>query len=177
MTTFTLMQLQEEMKPWVKHNFGDRPASQPLQGITEELGELMESFFHENPDDVGDALADCAIFLADYCNAAGVSMVAVQQESDIQEAIREHVWTGTQLDAAMLLYVLGKLNHHNLKKEQGIRKGEDHDIGILCRLAGVLNFLRACCRLFDGVTLEDLVEKTWSKVKQRDWKKNATTGA
>ena len=38
--TFSLQQLQEEQVPWVKHNFGDRAAYQPLLGMTEELGEF-----------------------------------------------------------------------------------------------------------------------------------------
>lgn len=173
--TFSLAQLQEEMKPWVLHNFGERPASQPLRGITEELGELMVAYADNKQEEVMDGLADCAIFMADYCNAAEISMVQVLRDAEYF-ARNGHRWVGGSIDAASLLVVLGKLNHHDLKKEQGIRKSEDHIGGTLTSLANILNFLRACCLPFKDVTLEDLVEKTWAKVKLRDWKKNAVTG-
>lgn len=38
-----LRKLQEEQKPWVKHNFGDRPSWMPLLGAVEELGELAHA--------------------------------------------------------------------------------------------------------------------------------------
>lgn len=80
MTDFTFKQLQEEQRPWVKHNFGDRPAWQPLLGAVEELGELAHAHLKEvqgirmTEDHVGnaqDAVADVVVYLADYCSARG----------------------------------------------------------------------------------------------------------
>lgn len=78
-----LRQLQEEMKPWVKHNFGDRPAWQPLLGAVEELGELAHAHLkqeqgirtNENHEEAAkDAVADTIIYLADYCNCRGFDL-------------------------------------------------------------------------------------------------------
>lgn len=82
-----LKKLQEEQMQWVKHNFGDRPAWQPLMGITEEFGELAEaigwlnhSFLKYNQrirreenhiENMKDAVGDIVIYLADFCTAMG----------------------------------------------------------------------------------------------------------
>ncbi len=36
--TFNLRQLQEEQRPWVLKNFGERPTWMPLMGMCEEAG-------------------------------------------------------------------------------------------------------------------------------------------
>ena len=72
-----LNELQETMKPWVKHNFGDRPSHQPLLGVAEEVGELCHAHLkqeqgirvNEDQENAGrDAVGDILIYLADYCN-------------------------------------------------------------------------------------------------------------
>ena len=91
MRDLTLRQLQEELAPWVKHNFGDRPAYWSLLGAVEELGELAHAHLKEeqgirtNEDHIAnakDAIADIVIFLSDYCLARGF---------DFQECI-ETAW-------------------------------------------------------------------------------------
>jgi NTP pyrophosphatase (non-canonical NTP hydrolase) len=78
-----LKKIQEEQKPWVKHNFGDRPTWMPLLGIMEELGELAHSFLKdaqgirmsENHDaGMKDAVADIVIFLCDFCSGQGYDL-------------------------------------------------------------------------------------------------------
>lgn len=169
---FTLSQLQDEMKPWVLHNFGERPSSQPLRGIVEEIGELMQALEQNDLEAAQDGVADCMIFMADYCNASRYSIAR------LSTVVRgTPPWSGDHLDdAPQLLQVLGRLNHHDLKKEQGIRKGEDHDQGIMDALAQIAGFLATLCSMRGWPSIETLVEKTWSKVKLRDWKKNAVTG-
>ncbi|KKL69661.1 hypothetical protein LCGC14_2112650, partial [marine sediment metagenome] len=98
--TFTLRQLQEEQRPWVQHNFGDRPDWMPLLGVMEELGELA---------------------------------------------------------------------HAHIKQAQGIRTREDHDANGQDAVADVVIFLADYCSA-RGWDLHDCVERTWAKVKQRDWK-------
>lgn len=170
---FTLTKLQEEMKPWVQHNFGDRPASQPLRGIIEELGEIFEAWDNDCEDEVlADGVADCIIFMADYCNTRGYSL-------DEIDGNRLGSWHSIHI-ASDLLQLIGKLAHHDLKLEQGIRKNEDHEREIKFFLSAILDFLEY---VVNGLDLDatfdtylDLVEETWNKVKKRDWKKNAVTG-
>ena len=109
-TDGTLRVLQAEQVSWVKHNFGDRPAWQPLLGLMEEIGELTEatggnqhitelvrvlgrlahadlkSFqgIRTNEDHdakAKDAVADIVIFLADYCSARGWDMEDIVQST------------------------------------------------------------------------------------------------
>ncbi len=67
----TLRKLQEEQKPWVIHNFGDRPSWMPLLGLMEELGELAHAHLKEaqgirleenHIENAKDAVADIVIF-------------------------------------------------------------------------------------------------------------------
>ena len=78
-----LKTLQEELKPWVLHNFGTRPAYHPLLGAVEEIGELAHAHLkqeqgirtdEDHDEKAKDAVADAIIYLADYCNCRGFDM-------------------------------------------------------------------------------------------------------
>lgn len=77
--------IQDQMKPWLEHNFGNRPAWQPLVGLMEELGELSHAFLkreqgihtNENHDEaIRDAVADILIYLMDFCNTEGINLAS-----------------------------------------------------------------------------------------------------
>jgi len=80
----SLHDLQDDLRPWVLRNFGERPTWQPLLGAVEELGELAHAHLKETQGIRGtaaeheeaakDAVADTIIYLADYCNARGWDM-------------------------------------------------------------------------------------------------------
>lgn len=80
----TLRRVQQEQKPWVKHNFGSRPPWMPVMGIGEEVGELMHSCLkkaqgikgtpEEHDADMRDALADIIIFCCDAASALGIDL-------------------------------------------------------------------------------------------------------
>lgn len=85
-----LRKLQDEQRPWVKHNFGARPSWMPLLGIMEELGELAHSHLkqaqgirsHEDHEAMAkDAVADIVIFLADYCSARDFDLESLVSET------------------------------------------------------------------------------------------------
>lgn len=88
----TFAKLQEEQRPWVKHNFPGRKPYFPLLGLMEELGELAHAHLKaeqgirgtkdELTEKAKDAIGDVIVFLADYCSA---------NEYDLQEIIEE-VW-------------------------------------------------------------------------------------
>lgn len=171
--TFTLRQLQEEQKPWVLRNFGDRPAWMPLMGICEELGELVSactpcaSRQTTDWDALRDAIGDTVIFAADYCTAMGWDLQELWDERDRAEMDHDE-------RVRHMLLCVSRLQHHYLKAAQGIRgTSSQHSVmgqawmsallWELARVAGDAEFLAA-------------VEKTWSRVKLRDWKKDAITG-
>lgn len=82
----SLTQLQEELKPWQLHNFGNRPSWMPLLGACEEIGELAHAHLKQAQGIRGtpeehiakkkDAVCDAIVFLADYCNAEGIDLEA-----------------------------------------------------------------------------------------------------
>ncbi len=91
-----LKRLQNEQRPWVKHNFGDRPSWHPLLGLVEEVGELCHAHLKQaqgirtNEDhelDKMDAIGDIVIYLADYCSAEGIDLQVVVEETwkDVKE--------------------------------------------------------------------------------------------
>lgn len=161
-----LRQMAAEMRPWVKHNFGDRAAWQPLLGIVEELGEYAEALEGGFRLEVAaakakDALADTMIFITDYCNCMGWDI------GDILNAAAPHM-ANTDIPVS-LARALGKLAHAYLKTAQGIRKGEDHDAAGRQALVYVVAHLLIRAKSFD---LVDETLKTWEVVRLRDWKKD-----
>lgn len=74
-----------------------------------------------------------------------------------------------------LMVAAGKINHHYLKRMQGIRLNEDHNAGLRDGVADLLIFLCDFCNA-ENIDLEKELVETWAKVRQRDWKKCAVTG-
>lgn len=161
--------LQQEQKPWVAHNFGDRPSWQPLLGIIEEQGEMFEAFASNSEPDMKDALADIAIFMCDFCSAMDFEMQPLYVSAvDMVSGPRPLVPIGIRT---------GNLAHSYLKKAQGIRGSVDeHNAAMRLALTGILAHMVVAAN-GRGWDLLMLAHDTWQKVKRRDWKANALTGA
>jgi NTP pyrophosphatase (non-canonical NTP hydrolase) len=106
MRMLTFKQLQDEQRPWVKHNFPGREAVDPLLGAVEELGELAhaqlkmrlgirgkESVHREH---AADAVADTIIFLSDYCSAMGFDLQQIME--DTWAEVKQRDWVKYPLD-------------------------------------------------------------------------------
>jgi NTP pyrophosphatase (non-canonical NTP hydrolase) len=84
---FSMRKIQREQGPWVKHNFGNRPAWMPLVGMMEELGELAHAFLKKSQKirkqdydaKMKDAIGDIVIFMSDFANS---------QNFDIEEIVQ-----------------------------------------------------------------------------------------
>ncbi len=169
---YVFSRLVREVGDWSRHNFGDQKgagALAPLAGIVEEIGELHIA---ESLDDVVDAYVDMTVFLADVCSRCGVRVF--------------NPLTGPEINSDVFdpSYTLGKLSHAVLKFHQGIRGAGPDDIR---KAAKTLLY-----EIIDGYYHDyaertgaphkkiphfcDQVERIWSKVKQRDWKKWPGTG-
>lgn len=94
-----LKQLQEEQKPWVLHNFGNRPTWMPLLGAVEELGELAHAHLKEaqgirtnenHIENAKDAIADIIIYLADYCSSRGFDFQEIVQST--WDKVKQRDW-------------------------------------------------------------------------------------
>jgi hypothetical protein len=155
----SLAQIQAEIGPWVRHNFGDRPAHQPLLGMVEEMsGEFDE---RSSKDDRIDALADCAIFMCDFARSVGVDM------GELERLARDAQSFGASPRDADVF--LGRVCHHYLKQEQKIKAHEDHPKGIRDNLLAALTCLFDMAS-YDEVDLAEATLATWVKVRTRDFK-------
>jgi len=71
---------------------------------------------------------------------------------------------------------VGELAHAHLKMEQGIRGDEiEHKVAKLDAVGDIVIYLADYCARND-ISLGLAVESTWQIVKQRNWRKNPTTG-
>lgn len=166
MTTFET--LQREVGTWSEANFGDQPAVNPLLGVGEELGELVDHLAtrdgpteHER-DCVGDAL----VYLADFCHRRGVDLQRAYADGPADGADVDHE---NPLTGAVV--ALGRLHRSVLKRRQGIRL-EDPRVGDEAERRAVAALL---CHLDDlardrGYTLDACVRVAWyDEVADREW--------
>ena len=82
----TIKEIQDEVKDWAYHNFGNQPSLHPLLGIGEETGELQHHFLkreqkirtnEDHDEKIKDALADLFIFMCDFSNCEDIDLEAV----------------------------------------------------------------------------------------------------
>jgi len=70
---------------------------------------------------------------------------------------------------------LGELAHAFLKKDQGIRTNENHELAITDAIGDIIIYLADFCNQ-TGRDFQYTVEQVWANVKQRDWQKNKQDG-
>mgnify|MGYP007071573244 CR=1 FL=1 len=177
-----LTHIRCEHKEWTEHNFPGQLSHQPLLGIIEEIGELLEAINSKysetesfDNDDIKDAIADIFIFCVGYINVCckNFSINPKTLESmiiDIQKSEYE-------------VYVIGliaKMARQHLKMEQRIRCGIDDFVSqnneeIKSLITEVMLYTVFCYYYFIGNQdmsgyLKNIID-VWDKVKARDWKK------
>lgn len=86
----SFLDLQVQLDPWVRKNFGSAPSWHALLGMVEEIGELAHAYLkqaqgirgtdHELEAKQKDAVADIMIFCADFCNKKGWNMQEIIEE-------------------------------------------------------------------------------------------------
>lgn len=71
---------------------------------------------------------------------------------------------------------VGELSHHVLKALQGIRGSKEHHIEQQKDAVGdILIFLADFCNKAN-FNMQEIIERVWGEVKQRDWSKNKFDG-
>lgn len=179
---FDWEKFQTEHQAWCKHNFGERPAWQPVLGISEEIGELAEAATEAMRED---AIADVAIFSADVISILGIQLKEIDtlafrhvcRDEFIRRRERKP-GSGEEFSESYyidkLIVANGKIAHHILKMEQGIRgTREEHIAGIRAAFIDLFRALYHLSDLVSGKLLEEIVDPVWQKVRLRDWKKDA----
>lgn len=180
--TITWNELKDEVGQWSIANFGEQPSWMPLMGAGEEVGELAAVILQGgSPDfidkaEARDAIGDAAIFLMDYCSKESIHL------HERQEAVlntKTHVpQHAMRPNFIMLTQSIGQCMHLHLKREQGIREGTQNNIKhqIEASVYSTLVCLLWLAAVWDW-SLTGIVEETWAKVRQRNWKKDAESGA
>lgn len=176
-----------EVGQWAIYNFGDNNGLGkigPMLGAVEECGEFIEAteitavdepISEEQSAAMADAIADKWIFLFDFCSRSGVELVITQAqliEEMVDGQAREAGLLDRQCHSCVNLKLLGKLAHANLKLTQRIRGIDPTE------------FRKRCSAILTELFLHDLemtsyhlcgfIEKTWLKVKARNWRDNPT---
>lgn len=163
--------LQIENHVWTERNFPGQTSGQMLEGILEECGELIEG---ESIEKVLDAAADIMIYMASFCNHMRWHFGEVWLNRFREAAPGKSGTPG----AERMLIILGRLAHHHLKAEQGIRgKAEEHNAHARDKAAQLMGIVQtyAYLKLIDlgEPHLPDLVGnvvKVWkTEVQPRDW--------
>lgn len=105
---FRLCRFQSEVGQWSRDNFGAQPSTNPLLGITEEVGELSHAHLkglqgiRHTPEEVRsmkvDAIADILVYMADYCEREGIDLEGAVIVT--WKKVRERNWTQNPLGAA-----------------------------------------------------------------------------
>lgn len=169
-------ELVNQIGEWSQANFGDnqskvRPETTlnevaPLLGLMEEVAyEYNLAGMQEDHEGGLDAVADAAIFLADFWYRWG---------GDADKFVPP---SHTYLSYGDLLLCTGRLCHLVLKAHQGIRYTRDRlEEKITEAVTDVLAVLDSLCRQRTGRPLLELVNEVWAKVRERNWRKDALSG-
>jgi hypothetical protein len=181
-------QIQNEIYQWSITNFENNCSKKTGQllfalpsflGIVEEIGEYHEA---NNDKDEIDALADCGIYLLDFCNREGIESI-----SNLVVSLDKHTISTKEAFLSLpyrnITIILGKLSHCILKHHQGIRdyspqtnEGmEKYKTERNLEVYHLLAWLEYQALLVTDTPFITHLENTWSKVKKRNWKANPST--
>jgi len=162
------LQFRDEHAKWVAHNFPNAKPHEPLLGITEELGELVEASLHCDYYKERDAVGDMLVYLTHYCNIYMLDWIDCLEYRTETTSV-----TSNLLD---LITQLGKLAHAQLKGEQSIRHTAEQIYNMKrAAIGNLVLYLEHHCNVV-GFNMMVCLEHTWNEVKERDWKKNNITG-
>lgn len=154
---------QKEVHEWATRNFGVTHAWLPFAGLVEEIGEYSAAItLAEKMDAVGDQ----TIFVLNLCEKVGLNFQNIAD--DPRNAPEE-------LEAKVMLGVLGSIAQALLKNEQGIRGFTWEKRRYHC-MVGISMWYRWAtmqCRLVER-NFADVVTEVWDQVRRRDWHKNPT---
>lgn len=154
---------------WAKRNFGVTDPLYPIAGIVEELAEFTSAFYvaSRNPDceECKDGMADCMVYIGHYCG---------MREFDLDEIIGsiKEVAINLHMEREFII-AAGNLCHGQLKLNQNIRQNEDHDQTIRDAITSIIGLF---FYMYSPDAVRRITGEVWSKVSQRDWKKNKETG-
>lgn len=170
----TLSRIQAEVGEWSITNFGPQQSKiidfgplrslAPLLGIIEEIGEYEKAEIEGDELEMFDAIGDILIYACDFACREQAKLILCDGEPLITET---------------LSIIGGNLCHCVIKHHQGIRGFNNVNKYKASRdntLHSLMKALSDICRNILNVSLLDVLNDTWEKVSQRDWKKDPEGG-
>lgn len=172
----TLQQIQDEQRGWSLKNFGPHKARWPALGIFEEVGELahhqlkqeqkIRGTHEEHEANKKDSVADCLVFLLDYCTCMGwvvsedilIEPLAELQASDEVKS-RDINWDFMP-KLFRLVYDTSDDGTSALTMEEATQ---------------IFTNLAVYCNRW-GYDMHACLEATWLRVRERDFTKDTTDG-
>ena len=154
-----LVQLQKEIGVWRRHNFPDQLPHQPVLGVAEEIGELMDALLADDTGLAQDSIADITVYALNYCDQRGYPTPIPKYDKGMicSQAL------------AVLSSSAGALSHAVLKEEQGKRgTALEHQIEGQYALDRLLGAIHAVCTVFRW-DFDKIMTTVWNEVKTRDW--------
>lgn len=186
-TVFSVRNVQHEVNRWAIYNFGEPNSDDSLQGMGEELGELLHALLkkkqgirgtpQQHDADARDAIGDLIVYTCHFAANSNCDLQAVlgyEFYHDLQTAVQ--LRDGERLKS-------GKITLANCWKRIAAAYGrlcEYDDEGYSS--STVQNGLKIlydclallCCAL--KFNLQAIVKETWSQVRLRDWKRYPAKG-
>lgn len=163
--------LRCEHAAWVDYNFPNAHPDEPLKGIVEEVGELMdveimaEGVLPDSwEDDQRDAIGDIQIYLLHYC-----LLHDFDPYKAYGEILKSQQVIGTDPMQGLVLSV-GRLAHADLKLTQGIRQDENLKRAQYMATGWILTHLERYCNQA-AIQMWNTIEHAWSEVRCRDWRR------
>lgn len=184
----TLARVWEEIGIWSGDNFGkqtskiagfDMEEMAPLLGIVEEYfeGEVAH-IVNANGEEFEDAVADVLVYLCDYCWRSkkrwGNSYFHLPSLY-FSAMSRVQSWRRGERRQPFICKGLNGLFHSFLKAHQGIRGFTNTQKFLDAQneaISELLAGLYTMSKSYVGRSMIDILEDTWNKVKERNWKKN-----
>ncbi|AGB14907.1 hypothetical protein Halru_0261 [Halovivax ruber XH-70] len=164
MTTFR--HLQRAVGEWSERQFGEQSAVNPLLGVGEEYGELVDQL--DATDRVTAAEHDCVgdmlVFMADFCHRRGHEYQAAFEADGTDEFPFEDPLDGVAA-------AIGALDRSVLKRRQGIRLDDDR-VGAAAERRALAAFLDHLGDFANrrGYSLETCIDVAWhEEVRHREW--------
>ncbi len=92
--------IEQEVAHWGRYNFPDATSDEQFLGVVEEVGEIahailkgkqgIRGYSPEDEEEIKDGIGDLIIFLLNYCDRRGWSLLEILQ--DTWEIVKQRDW-------------------------------------------------------------------------------------
>lgn len=187
---FNLKDLQQCLKPWVLHNFGNRVSVDPLIGICEETGELAAAYLTQKRNALNEGEFDYikshtneVWLLCAFAHMGAIAHAHLKAKQGIRGTAEEHEAKKVK-ELSLMMYAMTKyFSVSTIGKVIPLSSYEecqqtvmDFDVDTPAdAIADIVIYAADFCN-GQGIDMTQTVYETWNKVKQRDFKVYPGTG-